>query len=57
MFSIYLLTGELAVIGPGGKPYASEEYAQASAKDRNKRAEEMGLSARYEVGPAALNEK
>lgn len=55
MFSIYTTDGALANIGPDGKPYTDSKTAENSAKDRNRRAEEMGLKVRYEVkaAPAA----
>jgi hypothetical protein len=53
MPSIYLTTGQLVTIGPDGKPYADDASAIASVKDRNQRAQDLGVSARYVTGPNA----
>jgi hypothetical protein len=52
MFSIYTTAGVLAHLGPDGKPYTDAKAADASAQDRNSRAEGMGLKVRYEVRKA-----
>jgi hypothetical protein len=51
MFSIYTTAGVLVTTGPDGKPYPREGDAMTSARDRNERAEKMGLKVRYEARP------
>jgi hypothetical protein len=52
VFSINTTAGVKVTTGPDGKPFTTEKAAQASADDRNQRAEAMGLKVRYEVVPA-----
>jgi len=49
-YSIYLTTGQLVAGGPKGNSY-TEDQAQSSVDDRNARAEQLGIEARYKVGP------
>jgi hypothetical protein len=53
MTSIYLTTGQLVTVGPDGKPYDTPDAAEASVADRNQRAKELGIKARYTTGPSA----
>jgi hypothetical protein len=46
MLGIYLTTGKLV---REGKPFEAPEKLQKDAEERNERAEQMGLQARYVV--------
>ncbi len=57
-YSIYIEgSDKLASVGLDGKPYDDEGDAKANAEERNRRAQKLGVQARYTVGPGKYSKK